>query len=62
MNQPGLRKVHYGLYGENDRPIEYKYGKPTGASEHVEALIKAQNLAGLADYNNDLKESKYQSH
>ncbi len=42
--------------------MNYLYGKPTGGSEHVEELIKAQNLAGLADYHNDLKESKYQSH
>ncbi len=62
MNQPGLRQVHYGTYGENDRPGNFLYGRPTGESEHVEALVKAQNLAGLADYHNDLKESKYQSH
>jgi hypothetical protein len=38
------------------------YGRKTADSEKVGEVIKAQNLAGLADYNNDLKELQYQSH
>lgn len=37
------------------------YGKKTFASEHVGEVVKAQNLNGLADKFNDIKESKYAS-
>lgn len=59
-NQPGVKQRHYGLV--DDEIPDQTFGKKTYASEHVEEVIKAQNLAGLADYNNDLKEGKYQSH
>lgn len=43
------------------RPIEFEYGKKTYSSEHVGEVIMAQNLAGLANQFNDIKESKYHS-
>lgn len=57
-----MKQVHPGMVDDNDRPENFLYGRPTGESEHVDSVIKAQNLAGLADYHNDLKESQYQSH
>jgi hypothetical protein len=62
QNQPGVKQVHPGMVGDNNRGIKHTYGKPTGGSEHVGHVIKAQNLSGLADYHNDLKEGKYASH
>jgi hypothetical protein len=37
------------------------FGKKTYNSEHVNDIIKAQNLQGLADKFNDIKEGKYAS-
>ncbi len=59
-NQPGIKQRHYGLV--DDEIPGQTFGKKTYGSEHVEEVIKAQNMAGLADYNNDLKEGKYHSH
>lgn len=60
-NQPGIRQKHYGVV--DDEPYDKKFQfKKNNKSEHVGEVIKAQNLAGLADYNNDLKEGKYNSH
>ena len=39
----------------------HAYGKKTYGSEHVDGVIKAQNLAGLADKFNEIKEGKYAS-
>jgi hypothetical protein len=60
--EPGKKQKHYGLMDDPTPDENFMYGKKTHGSEHVEEVIKAQNLAGLADYNNDLKEAKYQSH
>jgi len=60
-NQPGIKQKHYGLADDPIPDGRFVYGKKTYGSEHVSEVIKAQNLAGLADYNNDLKESKYNS-
>jgi len=38
-----------------------RFGKKTFNSEHVTDVIKAQNMKGLADKFNDIKESKYAS-
>ena len=46
----------------NKFPAEYSYGKSTYISDHVTDVVKAQNLAGLADKFNDIKEDKYASH
>lgn len=43
-------------------PEAYSYGKSTYQSDHVNDVVKAQNLAGLADKFNDIKEDKYASH
>lgn len=61
-NQPGIKQKHYGLVDDNMPDQRFTYGKQTIESEHVGEVIKAQNLAGLADYKNDLKEGKYNSH
>jgi len=39
----------------------HSFGKKTYNSDHVDGVIKAQNLAGLADKFNDIKENKYAS-
>lgn len=61
-NQPGVKQQHYGMVDDPTPDEKFSYGKKTYASEHVDEVIKAQNLAGLADYNNNLKEGKYNSH
>jgi hypothetical protein len=48
----------------NDAPKvqeSHAYGKKTYGSDHVDVVIKAQNLAGLADKFNEIKENKYAS-
>ena len=40
---------------------DHSYGRPAYPSDHVNEVIKAQNLAGLADKFNDVKESAYHS-
>lgn len=60
--QPGFRTVHPGQVEdvENlDRNVAY--GKSTHSSMHVETVMKAQNLNGLADKFHSIKECKYQS-
>lgn len=42
-------------------PDNHAFGKKTYGSEHVNVVIKAQSLAGLADKFNDIKEGKYAS-
>lgn len=61
-NQPGLKQVHYGMAQDNNRSESFLYGKKTYVGEHVDQVIQAQNLEGLAEYYNDVKESKYASH
>lgn len=62
QNQPGKIVVHPGLQdGQPNLPTSFSYGKKTFESEHVNRVIKAQNLAGLADKFNDIKEGKYAS-
>ena len=39
----------------------HAYGKKTYGSDHVDGVIKANNLAGLADKFNEIKENKYAS-
>lgn len=50
------------MVGDNQRAEGFNYGKATGKSELVGDVMRAQNLSGLADFNNDLKESQYDSH
>ena len=61
-NQPGVKQTHYGVADDPKLDENVALGKKTYGSEHVDEVIRAQNLAGLADYNNDLKEGKYHSH
>lgn len=48
----------------NDKPKvpeNYAFGKKTFDSDHVDGVIKAQNMQGLAAKFNEIKESKYAS-
>lgn len=48
VNQPGQIQKHPGVADDPMRfPKNYSYGKATYDSEHVQNLIKAQNLTGL---------------
>ena len=61
-NEPGKIVVHHGLQNDDRNTDDaHSYGKKTFGSEHVNEVIKAQNLAGLADKFNDIKEGKYAS-
>ena len=63
VNQPGKIQKHWGA--ADDAPpyaANYVYGKKTYGSEKVADVLPAQNLQGLADKFNDIKESKYASH
>ena len=42
-------------------PDSHAFGKKTYGSDHVNHVIKAQNLNGLADKFNEIKEGKYAS-
>lgn len=59
QNQPGVKQIHPGQVGDTI-PIDH-FGKKTFNSEHVNEVIKAQNLKGLQDKFNDIKEAKYAS-
>ena len=39
----------------------HAFGKKTFGSDHVDVTIKAQNLNGLAEVFNNIKEGKYSS-
>ena len=63
VNEPGKIQKHWGQADDASAyPPSYSYGKPTYTSEHVGEVLKAQNLSGLADKFNDIKEDKYASH
>jgi hypothetical protein len=63
VNEPGKIQKHWGLA---DDPAHFEkafsYGKKTYDSDKVDTVIKAQNLAGLADQFNDINEGQYASH
>ena len=61
--QAGNIQKHWGV-AEDPRkyPAPHSYGKETYASEHVKDVIRAQDMKGLADRFNDIKEDKYGSH
>jgi hypothetical protein len=42
-------------------PKGHTYGRPGFNSDHVDAVIKAQNLSGMADKFNDVMEQRYDS-
>ena len=52
--------MHYGLQDDR-KPIDYQnaYGKGTLQSELLGNVLQAQNLNGLADKFNDIKEGHY---
>lgn len=54
--------MHPGLKEDLEKiNMNRAFGKITHGSDHVGEVIKAQNLNGLADKFNDIKESKYAS-
>ena len=62
VNEPGKIQKHWGLADDQLKfPADHSYGKSTYESEHVGEVVKAQNLAGLADKFNDIKENQYAS-
>jgi len=63
QNQPGVKQVHPGLL-DLAIPVadNHAFGrKQYNGGEGVTEIIKAQNLKGLADKFNDIKEGKYHS-
>lgn len=62
QNQPGIKQVHPGLV-DDGVPVQdvHRFGKKTAISEQAGDVLKAQNLKGLADKFNDIKEGKYAS-
>lgn len=57
-----MKQVHPGLMGDAPKVAEnHAFGKKTYGSDHVNGVIKAQNMAGLAERFNDIKEGKYAS-
>lgn len=62
QNQPGVKQIHPGMVNDTIPMVEgSRFGKKTFNSDHVDEVIKAQNMRGLADKFNDIKESKYAS-
>lgn len=60
--EPGVRQVHPGMRADIENLDRNRaYGKIGEPSDPVSMVIKAQNLNGLADKFNDIKESKYAS-
>merc|ERR1712127_345256 len=61
--EPGQIQVHPGLVDSKQTNVgkDHAYGKPQYVSDHVDVVIKSQNLTGLADKFNDTMESKYDS-
>ena len=58
---PGVKQVHYGLVGAPLPPPSHIYGKKTYESDHVNEVIRQQNLQGFSEFANDIKEQKYAS-
>jgi hypothetical protein len=58
-----VKQIHPGLFEDKPKvPENYVFGKKTYGSDHVDTVIKAQNISGLAERFNDIKESKYASY
>ena len=59
---PGQIQVHPGLQDLKQNVGEgHAYGRPKFLSDHVNETIRAQNLVGLADKFNDIREGAYAS-
>jgi EF-hand domain-containing family member B len=59
---PGQIQVHPGLQDLKQNVGEgHAYGRPNFLSDHVNETIRAQNLVGLADKFNDIREGAYAS-
>lgn len=58
---PGAKQIHYGTVEDPLPPTTFTYGKKTYKSDHVHQVIGHQNLSGLAEFANKVKEDKYAS-
>jgi hypothetical protein len=60
--EPGQIQVHPGFQDlKQNVPKDHAYGRPAYPSDHVNETIRAQNLVGLADKFNDIREGAYAS-
>ena len=58
--QPGIRVQHFGLHDDHENlDCNKEQGKASYPSDHVSTVIKSQNLNGMANKFNDIKESHY---
>ena len=57
-----MKQQHPGMV-DDGLPVSegQRFGRPTAGSEQAGDVLKAQNLKGLADKFNDIKEGKYAS-
>ncbi|CDW85169.1 UNKNOWN [Stylonychia lemnae] len=62
QNQPGIKQVHPGVFDDRLQvPENFSFGQKTQKGDHVDTVIKAQNIQGLAARFNDIKEQNYAS-
>lgn len=62
VNEPGKIQKHWGMADDQPKMDQsHSFGKVAVDSEHVDQILKAQNLEGLADKFNDIKEGQYAS-
>ena len=55
-------QIHPGLWDDKPKVNEgFSFGRKTQGGDHVSNVIKAQNLQGLAERFNDIKEGAYAS-
>ncbi|CAG9329019.1 unnamed protein product [Blepharisma stoltei] len=59
--EPGAKQIHYGVADDPLPPESFTYGKKTHGSDHVHEVIKPNQLQGLTEFANKLKEDKYAS-
>lgn len=56
---PGVKQIHFGLVDAPLPPPSHIYGKKTYESDHVNEVIRQQNLEGFTEFANDIKEQRY---
>jgi hypothetical protein len=61
-NEPGKIQRHWGMAEDAPKqPLSHSFGKTSHGSEHVDQVMQAQHLVGLADKFNQIKENQYAS-
>ena len=58
---PGVKQTHFGLVDVPLPPPSHIYGKKTYESDHVNEVIRQQNLQGFNEFANEMKEKRYAS-